>query len=173
VFAVTDDGTLARPGEVGELCVRGPSVMQGYWGDEERTERSLLHDTLRDGYADPVYRTGDLVRQEPDGDYRLLGRRDHQIKSRGYRIELGDIENALYAHPAVVECAVVAVPDPLVTNRIMAYVVARDEVSQKDLVRFCAERIPHYMIPEKIEFVPALPKTSTGKVDRQALSSVP
>ncbi|MGH2597666.1 MAG: amino acid adenylation domain-containing protein [Actinomycetota bacterium] len=172
VFALTDGGTRAQPGEVGELCVRGPSVMLGYWGDAERTERSLVHDPLGDDRSEPVYRTGDLVRQGPDGDYRLLGRRDHQIKSRGYRIELGDIEAALYAHPAVVECAAVAVPDPLVTNRITAYVVAREEIGQRDLVRFCGDRIPHYMIPEQIEFVSALPKTSTGKVDRQALEAV-
>lgn len=172
VFAVTDDGRLAAPGEVGELYVRGTTVMRGYWSDEERTERSLVRDPLREGRTDPAYRTGDLVRQELDGDYRLLGRRDHQIKSRGYRIELGDIESALYAHPAVVECAVVAFPDPIVTNRITAFVVALGRVSQRDLIGFCGERIPHYMIPEQIELVPALPKTSTGKVDRQALQDV-
>ncbi len=92
------------------------------------------------------------------------------IKSRGYRIELGEIESALYAHPAVVECAVIAIPDPLVTNRIKAYVVGRDTLSEGELVRFCGERIPNYMIPEQIEFMHALPKTSTGKIDRQALS---
>lgn len=173
VFAVTDRGMLARPGEVGELFVRGTTVMQGYWGDETRTERALVTDPVRGELRDPVYRTGDLVRQSDDGDYWLLGRRDHQIKSRGYRIELGEIESALYAHPAVVECTAVAVPDPLVTNRIKAYIVGRDGLKEEDLIRFCGERIPHYMIPEQIEFVAALPKTSTGKIDRQALSTTP
>jgi len=169
VFAVTDGGTLAEPGELGELYVRGTSVMQGYWGDAERTDRTLVRDPIRGELRDPVYRTGDLVQQNEDGGYRLLGRRDHQIKSRGYRIELGEIETAIYAHPRVVECAVLAVPDPMVTNRIKAFVVGRDGVSPKDLARFCAERIPNYMIPEQIEFVQTLPKTSTGKIDRQAL----
>ena len=173
VFAVTDDGTLAGSGEVGELFVRGASVMQGYWGDAERTARALVRDPIRGGLRDPVYRTGDLVRQDEDGGYRLMGRRDHQIKSRGYRIELGEIETAIYAHPSVVECVVLAIPDALVTNRIKAYVVRRDEVTQKDLTRFCVERIPRYMVPEQIDFVQALPKTSTGKVDRQALSPAP
>jgi acyl-coenzyme A synthetase/AMP-(fatty) acid ligase len=106
-----------------------------------------------------------------DGNYRFLGRRDAQIKSRGYRIELGDIETALYSHPSVVECAVVPIPDDLVTNRIKAYVSTREPVSTADLVSFCGERLPKYMIPELMEFRDALPKTSTGKVDRQALTA--
>jgi acyl-coenzyme A synthetase/AMP-(fatty) acid ligase len=171
VFGVTDRGTIARPGEVGELYVRGPTVMQGYWGDEDRTKRSLVPDPRGTGFDAPVYRTGDLVRQGPDGNYRLLGRRDHQIKSRGYRIELGDIESALFGHPAVVECAVVALPDPLVTNRIVAFAATKEPVSQRELARFCGERLPRYMVPEQIELMASLPKTSTGKVDRQALRS--
>jgi L-proline---[L-prolyl-carrier protein] ligase len=122
--------------------------------------------------GDDVYRTGDLVRQDANGDYRLLGRRDHQIKSRGYRIELGDIEAALFAHPQVVEAAVAAVPDPLVTNRIKAWVVTHGGLTERELVRFCGERIPHYMIPEEIELRDSLPQTSTGKVDRQALTAI-
>ena len=92
VFAVTADGHRARPGEEGELWVRGPTVMQGYWGDPERTARSLVPDPLGTGPRDPAYRTGDLVRAGADGTFQLLGRRDHQIKSRGYRIELQEIE---------------------------------------------------------------------------------
>jgi amino acid adenylation domain-containing protein len=169
-FAVTEAGRSAALGEVGELYVRGPTVMQGYWGDPERTAAVLVPDP-RDGVSPrPVYRTGDLVQKMEDGNYRFLGRRDAQIKSRGYRIELGDIEAALYAHPAVVECAVVPIPDELVTNRIKAYVATRDTVSKADLISFCAERIPRYMIPELFEFRDLLPKTSTGKVDRQALA---
>jgi amino acid adenylation domain-containing protein len=171
VFAVTDDGRIAGPGEEGELYVRGPTVMHGYWGDTEPTKRALVPDP-RKGHRGIAYRTGDLVRQRADGSYRMLGRRDHQIKSRGYRIELGEIESALFAHPDVVECVVIAVPDPLVTNRIKAYVVGRDEMEERDLIRFCRERILSYMIPEQIEFRESLPMTSTGKVDRQALASI-
>ena len=169
-FAVTEEGGSAEPNEVGELHVGGPTVMQGYWGDSERTARSLVPDPRANGTADRVYRTGDLVEEMEDGNYRFLGRRDSQIKSRGYRIELGDIETALYAHPAVVECAVVPIPDDLVTNRIKAYVATREHVSTSDLTTFCGERLPKYMIPELVEFREVLPKTSTGKVDRQALS---
>lgn len=170
VFAVTEDGRIARTGEVGELHVRGTTVMHGYWGDPDRTRKVLFPNPFGGEVRDLVYRTGDLVIRGEDEDYRLLGRRDHQIKSRGYRIELGEIESALYAHPAVVACAVIAVPDEMITNRIQAFVVARDGVTRPDLIRFCRERIPRYMIPDTFEFRDVLPKTSTGKVDRQALS---
>jgi amino acid adenylation domain-containing protein len=170
VFAITAEGRAALPGEEGELYVRGAGVMQGYWGLPDQTADALVPDPLGKPQADRVYRTGDLVRQEADGNFLFLGRRDAQIKSRGYRIELGDIEAALYAHPSVVECAVAAVPDDVVTNRIMAYVVARGELDRSELARFCAERLPRYMIPETFEFREALPKTSTGKVDRRSLA---
>ena len=170
VFTVTEDGRRGRVGEAGELYVRGPSVMQGYWNDPARSATALVpHPFLEVG--DPVYRTGDIACLGSDGMYTLLGRRDQQIKSRGYRIELGEIETALYAHPSVVECAVTVVPDQLVTNRVKAHVVVRDGLEEADLIRFCSERIPSYMIPEMFEFIDRLPKTSTGKVDRRLLST--
>jgi amino acid adenylation domain-containing protein len=169
VSVVTDQGLRATPGEVGELFVQGPTVMQGYWGDPEKTRRSLVPDPLGTHQERPFYRTGDLVFENEAGDLELLGRRDHQIKSRGYRVELGDIESTLYAHPRVTECAIVAVPDPMITNRIKAYAVVRDGIDRQDLVRFCALRLPRHMVPDTFVLLDALPKTSTGKIDRQAL----
>ena len=167
VYIVTDDGHRAGRGEAGELLVRGATVMRGYWADPERTARSLVLNPCGGPFADPVYRTGDIVREDPDGNLRYLGRRDAQIKSRGYRIELGEIETALIAHPMVRECAVVAVPDEMITNRIKAFVVGG--ANERELVQFCRERIPKYMIPQSFEFREHLPKTSTGKTDRRAL----
>ncbi len=171
VFAVADDGRLAPPGEVGELYVRGPTVMEGYLGDAERTAERLVVRPFGDALAQRTYRTGDLVQEIGDGNYRFLGRRDNQIKSRGYRIELGDVESALYSHSAVLECAVLAIPDELISNRLKAYVSASEPLSKADLVRFCAEKIPQYMIPDEFEFRSELPRTSTGKVNRQALQA--
>ncbi|MGH9244214.1 MAG: amino acid adenylation domain-containing protein [Acidimicrobiales bacterium] len=166
-FVVTQDGRRAARGEVGELYVRGATVMRGYWGDPERTARSLVPDPFAADFADPVYRTGDLVREDADGNLHYLGRRDNQIKSRGYRIELGEIETALNAHPAVHECAVVAVPDELITNSIRAYIVG--PADEQELIGFCRQRIPKYMIPQQFVWRDVLPKTSTGKIDRLAL----
>jgi acyl-coenzyme A synthetase/AMP-(fatty) acid ligase len=155
---------------VGELLVRGGTVMQGYWDDDERTRARLVPDP-RGLAPDLVYRTGDLVRARDDGNLEFLGRIDNQVKTRGYRVELGEIEAALYAHPDVVECAVSAVPDVIFTSRLRADVVARRPIEQPALVSFCAQRLPHYMIPETFVFRSELPKTSTGKIDRQALTS--
>ena len=169
-FAVAEDGTVVPEGQVGELYVRGPTVMQGYWGDAERTARTLLQAWGEDDSEFRTYRTGDLVHLDERGDWIFIGRRDSQIKSRGYRIELGDIEASLNLHPDVVECAVVAVPDDVVTNRIKAYVVRRADVDEGALTRFLGERLPRYMAPEAYEFRAELPRSSTGKIDRRALA---
>jgi amino acid adenylation domain-containing protein len=168
-YVVAEDGNQAGIGQAGELYVRGPTVMQGYWGDPTRTTRSLVPSPFDRQLNDPVYKTGDLVRTDDDGNYRFLGRRDAQIKSRGYRIELGEIETALYTNPAVIDCAALAIPDEIVTNRLIACVVVHGRLEEAELMRTCAERLPKYMVPETIQVWEVLPKTSTGKVDRQLL----
>jgi amino acid adenylation domain-containing protein len=164
-FVVADAGGLAPPGEAGELYVAGPTVMQGYWGDPERTRLALVPDPRGGGLA---YRTGDLVRLRPDGELDFLGRRDSQVKTRGFRVELGEIEAVLAQHPEVEECAVVAVPDEETTTRLRAFVTVAGGVSVHELVRFCRAKLPFYMVPELVLSGP-LPRTSTGKVDRQTL----
>jgi len=172
VFAITDAGKIAVAGESGELYVRGPSVTKGYWADPEKTQRAVLRNTFQPRWMEDMYKTGDLVTLDAQGDYWYIGRRDHMIKSRGYRIELGEIESALYAHAAVKETAVVAIPDEEIGNRIKAFVstLQPDMVTKADLQLHCAARIPKYMIPEHIEFCESLPKTSTGKIDRKRLA---
>lgn len=173
VFAVDETGRRVARGEVGELYVRGTTVAYGYWGDAEKTAKAFLTNPFGPA-ADRIYRTGDLVQENADGDFLFLGRKDHQIKSRGYRIELGDIEAAIYSHPDVAECAVVAIPDEVIGNRIKAFVVPRRAgVTEEDLVAACTRLVPKYMIPESFEFVATLPRTSTGKVDRTALAASP
>jgi amino acid adenylation domain-containing protein len=161
-----DPGVRASDGEVGELVITGPTVTHGYWGDPARTARVV---SCVDGRR--VYRTGDLVRREPSGELVFVGRRDAQIKTRGYRVELGEIEAALHALDVVLEAAVIAVPDEMVTNRLKAFVVLHDPISGPELAGRCRDRLPHYMIPDEFEFREALPKLTTGKVDRRALES--
>ena len=168
-MVINQEGHEVEPGEEGELLVMGPTVMKGYWGDPEKTASRLVPNPLRPDSGDVVYRTGDLVIEGADGAYRFRGRRDHQIKSRGYRIELGEIETALNAHPGVMECAVTAVPDEVISNRIVAHVAANADVDGDMLAAWCATLIPKYMVPESFQFADVLPKTSTGKIDRQAL----
>jgi amino acid adenylation domain-containing protein len=168
-------GRIEAPGVPGELYARGPSVAQGYWADPEKTARGFVANPFQPHYAGRVYRTGDVVALEPDGNLRLLGRRDRMIKSRGYRIELDEIETVLYAHPEVKEAAVVAVPDELIGNRIRAFVAPAQgsALGGGALREHCLARLPRYMLPEAFELLPELPKTSTGKVDRTRLAQSP
>ena len=170
---VLDEALKPVPeGGVGELWIRGASVMHGYWGRPERTALSLQTVDVGPGIVDRAYRTGDLVRARPDGNLEFLGRRDHQVKTRGYRVELGEIETRLTAHEAVDEAVVVAVPDEEITNRLKAVVVVKPgtEVAADDLKQYCALTLPRYMVPETVEFRTQLPRTSSGKVDRRALA---
>jgi amino acid adenylation domain-containing protein len=172
VFAVTDqDQIVSGPNQTGELYVRGPAVTYGYWADPEKTNKMVVPNRFQEQFEEKMYRTGDLVTLAEDGNYYFIGRRDSMIKSRGYRIELGEIESALLSHPGVREAAAVAIPDEIIGNRIKAVISTHESHALKpvDLQQFCATRIPKYMIPEFIEFMAELPKTSTGKVDRVRL----
>jgi acyl-CoA synthetase (AMP-forming)/AMP-acid ligase II len=172
-FVMTEDGRLAASGEVGELLVRGPTLMKGYWGLPDLTARVLAADPRPGAIpGDRVMRTGDLVRTDANGDYTFLGRRDHQVKSRGYRIELGEIEVTLYAHESVEEAAVCAVPHDEIGHELIAAVVPRPrvELRSSDLEAFCRSRLPKYMVPSAFLIRPDLPRTSTGKVDRKAIA---
>ncbi len=173
VFAVDEHGHIvSKPGVEGELWVRGSCVAQGYWGDPEKTAQGFVANPHQPQFDEIAYRTGDIVVLDEDGrNWHFIGRRDHMIKSRGYRIELGEIEAAIYTHQAVKEVAVVAIPDDHVGNRIKAFIVALDEngLTAKDLQKHCSQSLPRYMIPESFEFLQHLPKTSSGKINRQKL----
>ena len=176
VFAVDEHGQLVnQPGVEGELWARGSCVALGYWGDEERTAARFVPNPFQPEFKEIAYRTGDIFVLDEDGrNWRLVGRRDHMIKSRGYRIELGEIESVLYKHQLVQEAAVVAIPDDLVGNRIKAFVVPAGgtALNSKELQDHCGRSLPRYMVPESIEFMADLPKTSTGKVNRTLLTAL-
>lgn len=164
---VDETGRDVARGEEGELCIAGPGVMQGYWHLPEQTARGFLADA---GDGVRWYRTGDIVVEQPDGNFIYRGRRDRMVKRRGYRVELGEIEAGLYRHPRVKEAAVIAIPDEEGVQ-IAAFLSSNVEgaASLIEMKRFCSEHLPLYMIPDRIKWLPALPKTSTDKVDYQRL----
>ena len=170
VLASTGE-VVARPGEEGLLYARGSTVMQGYYGRPEESAQAFVPNPLAAGRDERLYCTGDWVTLDGDGNFLYLGRRDHMVKTGGYRVELGEIETALYAHPVVREAAAIPVPDDVLGNRIVAVVVA-DGLTEAELRQHCAARLPRYMVPERIEFRDALPRTATDKVDRSALASL-
>ncbi|MDP3764331.1 MAG: amino acid adenylation domain-containing protein [bacterium] len=166
VFAVKDDGTIAKAGEEGELYVGGLGVGLGYWNNPEKTKTSFLNFTGKGR----VYKTGDLVRLLNDGNYEFIGRKDFQVKVMGHRIELGDIESALYSLPYVQDAGVVAV-SVIETGgtKIVAYVSIKEPKSVSEIKIDLARILPDYMIPHTIELRSSLPRTSTGKIDRPKL----
>jgi amino acid adenylation domain-containing protein len=171
LICLTDEGRVAGTNERGILWVHGPAVMRGYLGDPERTARALrAPDPARPDLV--AYCTGDIVFRDEAELWHFVGRYDSQIKSRGYRIELGEIEAALNRHSSVSECAVIPVPDETFGNRIQAYVVAEEGLSAADLTAYSRKTLPSYMTPWSFEFLAALPRTSTGKIDYQALRAL-
>ena len=172
VFAVADDGMVVdNAGGEGELFVRAGTVAQGYWNNPGASAERFVRDprTPDDGVL--VYRTGDRVRLDGNGNYLFLGRYDDMIKSRGYRIELGDIDQVILSCPGVEAGAAVAVPDPIIGNRVVAFVTAAPnfELSSEAVIRHSKDHLPAYMVPEVVTVKSELPRTSTGKIDRRAL----
>jgi len=157
----------AQPSSEGLLYMAGISVFQGYWNRPELNAQVFLE---RDGKR--WYNTGDVVRLDPVEGYIYVGRRDRMIKRRGYRVELGEIERGLYQHPAVGEVAVVGIANEAEGMRIVAYLSTRtpQRPSIIELKTFCATHLPSYMSPDAFQFMEALPRTSTDKIDYQNLS---
>ena len=173
VFSLDEDGRpVTEPGREGELYVRASTVALGYWGEGEKTEKAFVKNPLLPDLKERVYKTGDLVSLDSRGNYVFLGRKDHMIKSRGYRIEIGEIETVLNNHPEIENAVVIPIPDELIGNRITVIAVPATpgRVTKEDIVQYCSQHLPRYMIPESVEFRESLPTTSSGKVDRRKLS---
>ena len=166
-----DDNPVA-PGDPGELLIRSPTMMQGYWQRPDLNAKAFYRRTVTDTYDHVYYRTGDLVRENTDGDYDFLGRKDRQVKTRGYRVELDEVEAALVAHEQVEEAAVFAVADSEGTNQIRAAVIAKPdaELTTNNLIKHAAARLPWYAVPVRIEVMENFPRTTSGKIDRRALA---
>ncbi|HEX3127632.1 MAG TPA: amino acid adenylation domain-containing protein [Thermoanaerobaculia bacterium] len=155
-------------GVPGELCLAGDGLARGYLGRPELTAEHFVPDPFSavSGRAgERMYRTGDLVRLRADGELDYLGRMDHQVKIRGYRIELGEIESALVRLPGI-KAAAVLVDDGPAGRRLVAYLAAEERPVREDLLR----TLPEPMVPAAYIFLPELPLTPHGKVDRKALA---
>jgi long-chain acyl-CoA synthetase len=164
-----EDGNVLRPGEVGELMIRGGHVMQGYWNDPEMTA-----ERLRPGRWpwERVLVTGDLFRADEDGFLYFVGRRDDLIKSGGEKVVPREIEEVLHSAPGVREAAVVGVPDRLLGQAVHAHVSPEPgaELDVAELRRYCTDRLEDYKVPRHVTVHDELPRTGNGKVDRAALT---
>ena len=160
-----------EPGTTGELLIRSPTMMQGYWNREDLNQWAFYHHIPFAGYKETYYRTGDLVRLTEDGDYKYIGRKDRQIKTRGYRVELDEVEMNLVSHKQVEEAAVFPIPDTEGSTLISAAVTLKDnqKVAESELMNYLKTRLPWYAVPININIVKEFPRTTSGKIDRRAL----
>jgi long-chain acyl-CoA synthetase len=169
-YVVAANGERAPPGVVGELVVRGPHVMMGYWQDAAATER-----VVRPGphAGEKVLHTGDLFRTDEDGYLYFVARKDDIIKSRGEKVSPKEVENVLYALPGVREAAVMGVPDPILGMAIKAILVVAPEagLEPKDVIRHCSRHLEDFMVPKLLEFRNELPRTESGKISRRRLAA--
>ena len=164
-FVLDEQGKPVPPGVAGELVIRGPHVMQGYWRNEEATSRML-----RPGPNpwEKLLYTGDLFKTDEDGFLYFVGRQDDIIKTRGEKVAPKEVEAILHSHPGIAEAVVFGQPDPVLGQAISALVVRSDpSLTERDIVRHCAAHLEDFMVPRSIEFRSELPKTETGKVSRR------
>jgi acyl-coenzyme A synthetase/AMP-(fatty) acid ligase len=159
------DGNDVAPGQPGELVMRGPQFMLGYWKDPQATAA-----VLRDGW----YFSGDIVRTDVDGFYYVLDRSKEMIKYKGFPVAPAEVEALLLEHPAVRDCGVVAKPDLDAGEIPCAFVVlcegfVASDALEKELRCFVADRLAHHKQPRQIRFVDAVPRTASGKILRREL----
>ncbi len=174
VLVVDADGEPASAaevadGDVGQLLVASPTMMRGYWQRDELTARAIVQRDPESAW----YVTGDLVRRRGDGDLEFLGRADNQVKVRGHRIELEAIDAALADQPGVAAATVVVTRHDQGDDRLIAAVVANDApIDERALLAALRRLLPSYAVPSAIASVPSLPRTGTGKVDRNAAATM-
>lgn len=168
VLVVDEAGRSLPPGAVGELAVRGPHVMRGYWENPAATD-TVLRPGPRSG--ERWLHTGDLFRTDADGFLYFVGRKDDIVKVRGEKVALGQIEAALHACRGVVAAVVVGVPDPVLGTALRAVIVVSDPtLTEREVLRHCAGLLPESMVPRTVEFRAELPLTASGKVSRRLVA---
>lgn len=164
VILLREDGTPARPGEPGEICVRGSGLAQGYYGDWDKTAAAFPQSPMNPWYSDRMYRTGDIAVENERGELVFRSRKDGQIKHAGYRIELGEIETALSSLSEIQEA--ICLFDP---GRDKIICVYAGEMDSKTLAVSLRGILPRYMLPNIYRQKQQLPHNANGKIDRKAL----
>ncbi len=165
-YVVDDAGHPVPAGVEGELVIRGAHVMQGYWENPEATANALR--TGRYPWEKVLY-TGDIFKTDAEGFLYFVSRKDDIIKTKGEKVSPKEVENVLYAFEGIKEAVVIGVPDPILGAALRA-IIAVDPalgVKEADIIRHCARHLEDFMVPKKIEFRDALPKTDTGKISRR------
>jgi acyl-CoA synthetase (AMP-forming)/AMP-acid ligase II len=163
IVDVATGGDLPLGGE-GELLLKGPMVTKGYWNKPQETEEAL-----KDGWL----ATGDIVKMDEDGYFYIVGRKKDMIKASGYSVFPAEVEAWMYQHPAVIEVAVIGIPDPYRGENIKAFIILKPEhrgkVREDEIVAWAKQKMAAYKYPRIVEFVDELPKTGSGKILKRVL----
>jgi long-chain acyl-CoA synthetase len=160
---IVDENDMDVPvGEIGEIVLRGPNIMKGYYKDEKATEEAMKNGWLH---------TGDLGRYDSDGYIYFVDRKKDMIVRGGYNVYAVEVENVLYEHPAVSQCAVIGKPHKVLGEDVMAVVVLRPgaKASAEELMAFCKDKLADYKRPRTVDFWETLPLNAMGKVDKKIL----
>jgi len=161
---IDNDGQELGANEVGELILRGPMVMSGYWKNKKATD-----ETLKDGWM----HTGDLVRRDSEGYYFVVGRKKDMYISGGENVYPPELEQVLRTHPGVLEVAVIGVPDPKWGEVGKAFIVRKHaDVSEASVHEFCLQNLAKFKIPKYFIFMEALPKGDSGKILKRKLAEI-
>ena len=162
IILVDDDKKTVAQGEVGELCVRGPQVMKGYWKRQDETDNVFM--------GDDWLLTGDMAIMEADGFFKIVDRKKEMINVSGFNVYPNEIENVIAMMEEVDEVAVVGIPDDKSTEVVKAYIIKKDDSLTVDKIKaFCKENLTGYKVPRQIEFRDELPKSNVGKILRRVL----
>ena len=161
-----EDGTVAAPGQTGEVQLRGPGLFRGYWNNPGATTAAFAEDEW--------LKTGDLAFARPDGLWTLKGRRGEMFKSGGYNVYPREIEQALETHPDVALATVVEIPDPLYFEVGHAFICAHPDArpSEAGLLAHLRPRLANYKIPKRVHILPSMPMLPIGKVDKHRLREI-
>lgn len=164
VKIIDDNGAELPVGERGELCIKGPQVMKGYWNRPEETEKVMNGDW---------FKTGDIAVIDKDGFVKIVDRKKEMILVSGFNVYPNEVENAIALHPKVLETGVIGMPDNKSTEKVVAYVVAKDKsLTADEVIAHCRENLTNYKVPREVHFADELPKTNVGKILRRKIKEM-
>lgn len=166
ILLLSENNEAVSKGKVGEICVSGPCLALGYYGDEKRTSEAFIQNPLNKNYRELIYKTGDLGRIEEDGNLTFLGRKDRQIKHMGHRIELAELELTALKLDGIEECCVLYDADK---KQIYMFVIGDNE--PRDVVLHFRKEMPPFMVPRKVIKLEEMPRLPNSKIDMQELKS--
>ncbi len=162
IILLDDDGNEVSMGEAGEICAKGPQVMKGYWKRDDETEKVMT----KDGY----FRTGDIGVMDERGYFKIVDRKKDMILVSGFNVYPNEVEEAIAAHPKVLECGAIGVPDEHSGEVVKVFVVKKDDtLSEKDIKAWAKQHLTGYKRPKQVQFVTELPKSNVGKILRKEL----